>query len=75
MNTATKNAAAARSRTQAKPGRSAKASGLAGMTDRQLRAYLLAHITVGDASWAPGRQAPPRNEGESRDAYIKRVLR
>lgn len=73
MNTASKNKAATRSRTQAKPGKSTKAAGLASMTDRQLRVYLLAHITVGDRSWAPARGVS-RNEGESRAEFIARVL-
>lgn len=73
MNTAAKNKAATRSRKQAEPAKVAKAAGIAGMTDRELRAYLLAHITVGDRSWAPARGVA-RNEGETRAEFIARVL-
>lgn len=73
MNTAAKNKAATQSRSQAKPAKATKAAGLASMTDRQLRAYLLTHITVGDRSWAPARGVS-RNEGESRAEFIARVL-
>jgi hypothetical protein len=73
MNAAGKNRATP-SRTQAKPGRSAKASGLAGMTARQLRELLLATPTISDRAWAPQRGFS-RNEGEPRTDFIKRVLR
>lgn len=58
----------------AKPAK-AKKSAMSGLSKAKLRAYLLAHTTIPDTAWNAGYGAQPdREKGESREAYIKRVL-
>jgi hypothetical protein len=54
--------------------KSAKKSAIAGLSKTKLRAYLLSHVTVPDKAWNAAYGAPEREKGESREAYIKRVL-
>jgi hypothetical protein len=49
-------------------------SKFAKMPKAELRKLLLAKPTIADRAWAPARGVPGRNEGETRSAYIKRVL-
>jgi hypothetical protein len=48
---------------------------LAKMPKTKLRKHLLAVPTIADKAWAPARGLPTRDPKESREAYIKRVLR
>jgi hypothetical protein len=48
---------------------------LAKMPKTKLRKHLLAVPTIADKAWAPARGLPVRDPGETREAYIKRVLR
>lgn len=57
-----------------KPRRKAKKSGLAGLSKAKLRAKLLATPTIADGAWNEAYGAPEREKGETREAYIKRVL-
>ena len=47
---------------------------LTDMPEPELRAKLLATPTLPDQAWAPKLGKPERAEGESRTAYIERVL-
>lgn len=48
---------------------------LAKMSKTALRKHLLAVPTIPDRQWAQARGVPAREKGETREAYIKRVLR
>jgi hypothetical protein len=51
------------------------ATKLEALSKAALRKHLLATPTIADRAWAPARGVPARNEGETRTAYIKRVLK
>ena len=51
-----------------------KKSGLNGLSKAKLREKLLASQTIPDGAWNAAYGAPAREKGESREAYIKRVL-
>ena len=76
MNTAEKNKATRSRKPVAKPAekKAPATPGLAALPAKDLRAKLLAVPTIADRAWAPARGVPARNEGESRTAYIERVL-
>lgn len=74
---AEKNAAekAARGkRAQPKEGITSKKPSLTDLPEPDLRAKLLATPTLPDQAWAPKLGKPDREKGESRSAYIARVL-
>jgi len=76
VNAAEKNAAsrAARSKKAQAPKEATKNPSLAVLPEPELRAKLLASPTLPDSAWAPKLGKPVREEGESRTAYIERVL-
>ncbi len=49
-------------------------SAIAGLSKAKLRAYLLSHVTVPDTVWNADYGAPEREKGETREAFIRRVL-
>jgi len=51
-----------------------KKPSLTDLPESELRAKLLATPTLSDSTWAPKLGKPVREEGESRTAYIERVL-
>jgi ribonuclease H / adenosylcobalamin/alpha-ribazole phosphatase len=51
-----------------------KKSAMVDLSKAKLRSYLLEHITVSDKSWNAAYGAPAREDGESRETYIRRVL-
>ncbi len=55
------------------PGK-AKKSAMADLSKAELRSYLLEHITVSDKTWNAAYGAPAREDGETRETYIRRVL-
>jgi hypothetical protein len=59
--------------TRKKPAKARK-SAIAGLSKAKLLAYLLEHQTIPDKAWNAAYGAPEREKGESREAYIKRVL-
>lgn len=63
--------------TEEKPATAKKKSGLASMSKTALRKKLLACVQIPDSAWASYRQEhglPEREKGESREAFIRRVL-
>ena len=52
----------------------AKKPGLAGLSKAKLREKLLATPTIPDRAWNGAYGAPEREKGETREAYIRRVL-
>jgi hypothetical protein len=54
--------------------RPAKKSALTGLSKAKLRTYLLEHQTIPDRAWNAAYGAPAREKGETRAAYIRRVL-
>lgn len=44
-------------------------------SDEKLAKFLLAHVTYPDSSWADRAGDKSRRKGESREAFIQRVLR
>ncbi len=62
-------------RSTERPAKPAKAKvAMAGLSKLELRSYLLGHTTVPDKAWNPAYGAPARENGENREAYIRRVL-
>lgn len=59
------------------PARAKKGGGLASLSKTALRKKLLETVTIPDGAWASYRQEhglPDREPGETREAFIKRVL-
>jgi hypothetical protein len=59
--------------TPRKPAKGKKSS-LASLTKAKLREHLLSHPTLSDKVWIAAYGSPEREKGETRDAFIKRVL-
>ncbi len=70
MPTAAEKNAAQQQKSEPKP----KKSALTDLPEPELRAKLLATPTLPDRAWAPALGKPEREKGESRTAYIERVL-
>src|SRR5262249_5625194 len=52
----------------------AKKSAISGLSKAKLRAYLLDDATIADKAWNAAYGSPEREKGETRGAYIRRVL-
>ena len=52
----------------------AKKTGLASLSKAALRKKLLETPTIADQAWNAAYGAPEREKGETREAYIRRVL-
>jgi hypothetical protein len=77
VNAAEKNAASRKARAAKRadaPKEATKKPSLTDLPEPELRAKLLASPTLPDSAWAPKLAKPKRAEGESRTAYIERVL-